>query len=196
MFFIRLYLVILVIVLFADISTDTCLKGRTMEVKRENVWVSHSVIHQKKDRASITNDAEQRQIRSQAENEDKEPEFVFSKRLDEEAAAYKEGNATFKDDYESLEKAIEIVRALAVRLREKINKLKNPTVNINSDHPIDNTATTKVHTGIKAYHNESTNDEVEVLEQQLAEYERQEAELKLKMLNMIIEERKRLERLN
>lgn len=166
-----------------------------MEIRKENLSISQPLRERARHSAEVTNDTSANSENVQEKDKQKEPEYIFSKQLDNEAAAYKEGNATFKDDYESLEKAIEIVRALALRLREKINKLKNPTVNIKSDHPIESSGNSRVAAGIKAYHDESSKSEVEALEQQLSEYERQEAELKLNMLNMIIEERKRLDRL-
>ncbi len=137
--------------------------------------------------------------KKESEDDQDTPKYALSKQLDEEAAAYKKGNATFKDSYESLEKALEMIRAMAVRLRERINQLKQSQINIKSDQPeqsrtTENSQTQKIHAGVKAYQDESTKDEVEILEEQLAEYERQEAELKLKMLSLIIEERKRLDR--
>ncbi|ATD07257.1 MULTISPECIES: hypothetical protein [Pseudoalteromonas] len=126
---------------------------------------------------------------------------MLSKELDDEAAGYKEDNPVFKEDYENLEKAMDLIQAQIRKLQERINKLMQSQeqrflkVEQHPDATNDEQQALIEHVGSKKYRDQTKVDEVEVLEEQLSEFKQQEAELRIQMLKMILAERERLEEL-
>ncbi|PCK30894.1 hypothetical protein [Pseudoalteromonas piscicida] len=146
--------------------------------------------------------SEKPQSAPQSEVEKEQDEQVMlSKELDEEATEYKEDNPVFKEDYEDLEKAMDLIQAQIHTLQERINKLMQSReqrfmkINHQQNTAPDEGKVTVEHIGSKKYRDNTTVDEVKELEKQLSEFKGQEAELRIQMLKMILAERKRLEEL-
>ncbi|MCF6440008.1 hypothetical protein L1077_11240 [Pseudoalteromonas luteoviolacea] len=137
------------------------------------------------------------------EKDDEEKQPLVSKELDKEAAAYKRRNPVFKEQYENLEKVVELVQEKIRNLQKEINELKKPplqrTLTIHApaagsgDSVPDMAKSNEApeHIGSKAYKNTQEEDLIEVLEQQLNDLKTQEAEIRTEMINLILEERKK-----
>ncbi|MDK1288696.1 hypothetical protein [Pseudoalteromonas umbrosa] len=134
------------------------------------------------------------------EKDDEEKQPLVSKELDKEAAAYKRRNPVFKEQYENLEKVVELVQEKIRNLQKEINELKKPplqrTLTIHAstaDSAPDTPKSSEApeHIGSKAYKNTQEEDLIEILEQQLNDLETQEAEIRTEMINLILEERKK-----
>ncbi|WMO12875.1 hypothetical protein [Pseudoalteromonas piscicida] len=140
------------------------------------------------------------QLKSDTEAQQDIP-IMLSKELDKEAAGYKEDNAVFKKDYEDLEKAMDLIQAQIQTLQARINKLMQAReqrfmkINHQQDTVPDEDKVIVEHVGSKKYRDNTTVDEVKELEKQLSEFKGQEAEMRIKMLKMILAERERLEEL-
>ncbi|PAY01594.1 hypothetical protein CKO50_09695 [Pseudoalteromonas sp. HM-SA03] len=140
------------------------------------------------------------QLKSDTEEQQDVP-IMLSKELDKEAAEYKEDNAVFKKGYEDLEKAMDLIQAQIQTLQARINKLMQDRgqrfmkINHQQDTAPDEEKTIVEHVGSKKYRDNTTIDEVKELEKQLSEFKGQEAEMRIKMLKMILAERERLEEL-
>ncbi|GEK11737.1 hypothetical protein HUZ36_10930 [Pseudoalteromonas sp. McH1-7] len=139
---------------------------------------------------------------SEVENENEQDQrVVLSKELDEEATGYKEDNPVFKEDYENLEKAMDLIQAQIHTLQERIDKLMQSReqrfmkINHQQDITPDDGAVIAEHVGSKKYRDNTVTDEVKELEKQLSELKGQEAQLRTQMLKAILAERERLEEL-
>ncbi|QUI64266.1 hypothetical protein GSF04_17960 [Pseudoalteromonas sp. A22] len=150
--------------------------------------------------AQVVSDQIKTKSPSDAEEKQEVP-AMLSKELDDEAAGYKEDNPVFKEDYENLEKAMDLIQAQIRKLQERINKLMQSQeqrflkVEQHPDAINDGQQALIEHVGSKKYRDQTKVDEVEVLEEQLSEFKQQEAELRIQMLKMILAERERLEEL-
>ena len=89
---------------------------------------------------------------------------------------------------------MKLVKAKALALREQINKLKQHPIQ-RALHTNDADLSQTKPIAIKTYQDEVTQEQIEVLEKQLAENQKQHAQLKVKMLTLIMDEHKRLEEL-
>ncbi|TQF66764.1 hypothetical protein [Pseudoalteromonas luteoviolacea] len=132
----------------------------------------------------------------QKEEEEKPP--IITKELDEEANGYKARNPNFKSEYENLEKVTTLIQEQIRDLRKEISELKKAPIQraltLHTDHiqKVDDTPKNDQgeHVGSKYYKNTQVEEQVEMLEQQLKELQSQEAQLRIKMIDMILEERK------
>lgn len=179
-----------------NIQNNGCLEFY-MEITRQKagyVLSAQAKPNQKTAAVDKSTTTEQLQESQDSKLESQQGEYLLSKELDQEAATYKENNPTFKSDYEALEKAMQLVKAQSLALREQINKLKqHPIQRALNTNDADLSQTKPI--AIKTYQDEATQEQIEVLEKQLAENQKQHAQLKVKMLTMIMDERKRLEEL-
>ncbi|WP_440055464.1 hypothetical protein ACSLBF_04810 [Pseudoalteromonas sp. T1lg65] len=151
---------------------------------------------------SSRDDASKLQVTdSSKKGEENTPTPLLSEALDEEATKYKEDNAVFKDDYQKLEESMRLVQAQISGLQEEISKLKQSrpqrflNVEQSSNKVTEASSDLLEHLGIKKYREATQTDEIDALEQQLSKLKELEASIRVNMLNMILEERKRLEEL-
>ncbi|KZN47279.1 hypothetical protein [Pseudoalteromonas luteoviolacea] len=138
-------------------------------------------------------------LQEHQEQQEQEKPPIITKKLDQEAEGYKERNPNFKSQYEDLEKVVALIQEQIRELQKEINELKKAPIQKTlvlhteqlqetPDLPDEEQST---HLGGKFYKNTQVEEQVEILEQQLRELQSQEAEIRTKMIDMILEERKK-----
>ncbi|WP_046003024.1 hypothetical protein [Pseudoalteromonas rubra] len=158
---------------------------------------SHAPVHSNSDEALNVNAQQETQDSKKAEVTPP----LLSKELDEEAGQYKEDNPVFKEDYEDLEKAMEVIQALIRKLQAQLSKLiqsvqQRPLqIRQNEETEASTDSVPVEHIGLKQYRDSAKVDEIALLEQQLSEYKQLEADIRVNMIKMILAERERLEEL-
>ncbi|KZN67836.1 hypothetical protein [Pseudoalteromonas luteoviolacea] len=139
----------------------------------------------------------------QKQQEQEKPPMI-TKELDQEAEGYKERNPNFKSQYEDLEKVVTLIQNQIRELQKEINELKKAPIQKTlvlhteqlQDVPDLPDQQQSTHLGGKFYKNTQVEEQVEILEQQLRELQSQEAEIRTKMIDMILEERKEKDKNN
>lgn len=137
------------------------------------------------------------------DDEDEQQDYTFSKYLDSMAKDYKEGNTNFKSHYEDLEvvnedlqRQIDIVNKQITQLKQDpqtpatkmyIQKSIQPENERRKNH-INLTA----HRGVKEYQENNNEAVIQSLEKQKSALLTEQADVKKTMLDMIIDEMKRL----
>jgi len=137
-------------------------------------------------------------------NEDKPQVYTFSKYLDSMAEDYKEGNANFKSHYEDLEVINKDLQRQIDIVNKQISQLKqNPhthaaEINIQKSTQPENEGRNNhinltAHRGVKEYQENNNEVVIQSLEKQKSALLTEQADVKKAMLDMIIDEMKRLE---
>ncbi|MCF2856732.1 hypothetical protein L1286_04575 [Pseudoalteromonas sp. SMS1] len=141
-----------------------------------------------------------KQAKNQQQEDEKSP--IITKELDEEANGYKARNPSFKSQYEELEKVVALLQEQIRNLQKEINELRKApiqrTLTLHTtpspEEPDPNLKEPNAHLGSQYYKNTEVEEQVEMLEQQLREKQSQAAQLRTKMIDMILEERRKKNR--
>ena len=136
--------------------------------------------------------------------EDEQQVYTFSKYLDSMAEDYKEGNSNFKSHYEDLEVVNEDLQRQIDIVNKQITQLKqNPQTPATQMHiqkstqpeneGRNNHINLTAHRGVKEYQENNNEAVIQSLEKQKSALLTEQAGIKEAMLDMIIDEMKRLE---
>ncbi|WP_404340534.1 hypothetical protein [Pseudoalteromonas mariniglutinosa] len=131
----------------------------------------------------------------QDENEKK---YTLSKFLDAKAQEYSDDDVNFADNYKNLQKVYDDLEKKVAVLQEQVNKLKQDP--IQRHLKLDSPATELVNTetrltvaiepvAVKKY--KSSQQQIDILEGQLAELQSKKAAVKQQMIEMVITEMKK-----